>query len=309
MTLTTRLTGQTGESSMPYIDAPTRSIAVGDTAFAFRDLGPRSGVPLILLNHWGAVLDNFDPRIVDGLARAHRVIAIDYRGIGASGGTAPVTIDAMAQDVIALIHALGLPKVDLLGFSLGGFVAQDVVLKAPERVRRVILTGTGPAGGTGIEQVGRVSWPLMLKGLLTLRDPKTYLFFTSTANGRHAAKAFLQRLKERKVDRDKSPTPAALLRQLDAIKAWGRQTPQALDRIRIPVLIANGDNDIMVPTENSHDLARRIFDSHLVIYKDAGHGGIFQYHDEFVSTALAFLDGQHPATGTVSPLTTTETMK
>jgi len=274
---------------MPYIDTPTGSIDVRGITLAYRDLGPRDGVPLVLLNHWGAVLDNFDPRIVDGLARSHRVIATDYRGIGASGGTSPVTVDAMASDAIALVRALGFEKVDLLGFSLGGFVAQDIVLKAPDLVRRLILTGTGPAGGTGIAKVGAVSWPLMVKGLLTLRDPKTYLFFTSTANGRQAAKAFLERLKERKANRDKGPTPSAFLRQLKAIQAWGRQAPQDLGHIRIPVLIANGDNDIMVPTVNSHDMAGRIAGSQLVIYKDAGHGGIFQYHGEFVPKALAFL--------------------
>jgi pimeloyl-ACP methyl ester carboxylesterase len=110
-------------ASVRYIDAPNRSIRVGRTTFAFRDLGPQSGVPLVLLNHWGAVLDNFDPRIVDGLASKHRVIAIDYRGIGGSSGTAPVTVDEMAQDMIALIGALGFEKIDPLGFSLGGFVA------------------------------------------------------------------------------------------------------------------------------------------------------------------------------------------
>jgi hypothetical protein len=115
-----------------YIDAPTLSVNVGETNFVYRDIGPRSGVPLILLNHWGAVLDNFDPRIVDGLASKHRVITTNYRGIGASGGTAPVTIDEMARDAIALIRALGFEKVDLLGFSLGGFVAQDITLKAPD---------------------------------------------------------------------------------------------------------------------------------------------------------------------------------
>ncbi|MDY1241994.1 alpha/beta fold hydrolase [Pseudomonas aeruginosa] len=274
---------------MPYIDTPNRSIKVNGTAFAYRDLGPRSGVPLFLLNHWGAVLDNFDPRIVDGLAYRHRVIAIDYRGIGASGGTAPVTVGAMARDVVALIDALGFEKIDLLGFSLGGFVAQDIVLRAPGLVRRLILTGTGPAGGQGIEQVGSVSWPLIAKGLLTLSDPKTYLFFTSTANGRQAAKAFLARLKERKAGRDKGPTPSAFLRQLKAIKDWGRQAPQDLSRLRLPVLIANGDNDIMVPTVLSHDMARRIPRAQLVIYEDAGHGGIFQYHADFVSKALKFL--------------------
>lgn len=277
-------------SGTTYANAANLLIDVGGTAFAYRDLGPRSGVPLILLNHWGAVLDNFDPRIVDGLAGRHRVIATDYRGIGASGGTAPLTIDEMARDAIALIQALGFETVDLLGFSLGGFVAQDMVLKAPGLVRKLMLTGTGPAGGQGIDKVGAVSWPLIIKGLLTRRDPKYYLFFTSTANGRRAAKAFLERLKERKRNRDKDPTPVAFLRQLKAIKAWGRQAPQDLGSIRIPVLIANGDNDIMVPTVNSTDMARRIPDSQLVIYEDAGHGGIFQNQADFVSKALSFLN-------------------
>lgn len=280
---------QADQTGAGFTDTPNLSIDVGGTAFAYRDLGPRGGVPLVLLNHWGAVLDNFDPEIVDGLAKRHRVIAIDYRGIGASGGAAPVTIDEMARDAIALIGALGLPKVDLLGFSLGGFVAQDIALKAPHLVRRLILTGTGPAGGAGIERVGAVSWPLVLKGLLTLRDPKHYLFFTSTANGRQAAKAFLTRLKRRTTNRDKAPTMRAFLRQLRAIKAWGRQPPQDLGNLKIPVLVANGDHDIMVPTVNSNDMARRIPGAKLVIYPDAGHGGIFQFHDEFVAEALAFL--------------------
>lgn len=168
-------------------------------------------------------------------------------------------------------------------------MAQDVALNAPGLVRKLILTGTGPAGGAGIDRVGAISWPLILKGMLTARDPKTYLFFTATANGRRAAKDFLARLQERKADRDKGPTPRAFLRQLAAIKAWGRQVPQDLAGIGIPVLVANGDKDIMVPTANSRDMARRLPDAELVIYPDAGHGGIFQYHREFVSKALAFL--------------------
>lgn len=272
-----------------YIEAPTGLITAAGTRFAYREVGPRGGIPLVLLNHWGAVLDNFDPRIIDGLAARHHVIAVDYRGIGASGGSAPLTIDEMARDAIALIRALGHATVDLMGFSLGGMVAQDMVMKAPDLVRRLILTGTGPAGGEGIAKVGAVSWPLILRGLFTLRDPKTYLFFTATANGRSAAKAFIARTKERKTGRDKGPTPRAFVRQLKAIQAWGRQLPQDLSRIRIPVLVANGENDIMVPTSNSHDMARRIPGAKLVIYPDAGHGGIFQYHTQFVPTALAFL--------------------
>ncbi len=201
---------------------------------------------------------------------------------------------AAFSDLIRLnydvIRALGFDKVDLLGFSLGGFVAQEIALSAPDLVRRLVLTGTGPAGGAGIDCVWSVSWPLMLKGLFTLRDPKAYLFFTSTANGQQAARHFLQRLKERRTDRDKPATPIAFWRQLQAIVAWGRQPPHSLDRIRIPTLIANGDNDIMVPTAHSADLARRIANSHLIIYEDAGHGGIFQHHARFVASVTAFLD-------------------
>jgi pimeloyl-ACP methyl ester carboxylesterase len=272
-----------------YVEVPNRSISVDGVAFAYRDLGPREGVPLILLNHWGAVLDNFDPQIVDGLASKHRVIATDYRGIGGSGGKAPLTIAEMARDTIALIRRLGFEKVDLLGFSLGGFVAQDVALKAPGLVRKLILTGTGPAGGQDIEKVWAASWPLMIKGLLTLRDPKFYLFFTSSADGRRAAKAFLRRIKERKVDRDKAAAFGALMRQRKAIEAWGRQAPQDLGSIKIPVMVVNGETDIMVPTVNSTDLARRIPLAELVLYKDAGHGGIFQYYADFVVKALSFL--------------------
>jgi len=258
--------------------------------FAYRRLGPATGVPVILLNHWGAVLDNFDPRIVDGLAATRPVIAVNYRGVGASGGKAPLTVAEMAEDAIAVIRALGFDEVDLIGFSLGGFVAQDIVRKEPDLIRKVILAGTGPAGGEGIEQVGPVSWPLIIKGMLTFRDPKYYLFFTSAANSRRAAKDFLERLKERKADRDKPVSLTAFLRQLKAIKAWGKQAPQDLSVILKPILVANGDQDIMVPSSNSIDLARRLPNAELVLYQDAGHGGIFQYHETFVKKVLAFLE-------------------
>lgn len=276
-------------SVVRFVDAPNRTIRVSNTTFAYRELGQGSGVPLVMLNHWGAVLDNFDPRIMDGLAVKHRIIAVNYRDIGGSAGAAPLTIGEMASDMIALIGAFGHKQVDILGFSLGGMVGQDIVLKAPHLVRKLILAGTGPAGGVGIESVGPVSWSLMIKGLLTFRDPKIFLFFTSTANGRKAAKAFIERLREHKRARDKAPSVRALLRQLTAITAWGRQQPQDLASISIPVLVANGDNDIMVPTVNSHDMARRIPGAQLVIYEDVGHGGIFQNHADFVQKALSFL--------------------
>ena len=276
--------------ALSWKDAPTRSIAISNTTLVYRKLGTTNGVPLVMLNHWGAVLDNFDPRIVDGLAATRPVFAVNYRGVGGSSGQAPLTIADMAKDVIEAIRALGLKQVDLLGFSLGGFVAQEVVLKAPDLIRKVILTGTGPAGGEGIQNVGRVSTPLIIKATLTFRDPKFYLFFTASKTSRRAAKAFLARLKERKADRDKPITVAAFRRQLTAIEAWGKQEPQNLGVIHKPVLVANGDHDIMVPSRNSIDLARRLPNAELVLYEDAGHGGIFQYHEAFARKALAFLD-------------------
>ena len=171
----------------------------------------------------------------------------------------------------------------------GGGVTQDIALKAPSLVRKLILTGTGPAGGKDIDKVGAVSQPFIQKGMSAEKDPKFFLFFTSSDTGRQAAEDFLNRLQERKSDRDKDATLEVYLRQLQAIEAWGRQAPQDLGSINVPVLIANGDQDVMVPTENSHDLARRIPNAQLVIYEDAGHGGIFQNHADFVSKALAFL--------------------
>ncbi|NTA35800.1 alpha/beta hydrolase [Agrobacterium salinitolerans] len=270
---------------------PTQHVQALGTRFAYRRLGPATGVPVVLLNHWAANLDNFDPRLVEGLSADRPVYALDYRGIGTSSGKAPLAIKDMSRDMIAVIRALGLVQVDLIGFSLGGFVSQQILFDAPELVRRVILAGTGPAGGKGIVKVGAVSWPLIFKGLATFRDPKVFLFFTSSANSRRAANAFVARLRERKSDRDKTVGFGPMLRQLKAIKAWGLQPSQPLETIQQPVLVANGDHDIMVPRENSTDMAERIPHAKLVLYPDAGHGGIFQYHDAFLKEAKAFLAG------------------
>ena len=281
---------QPSRSPTLFQDAPTRSVNVGGAVFVYRELGPKTGVPVILLNHLGAQLDNFDPRIVDGIAATRRVIAFNNRGIGASGGTTPTTISAMARDAVACIKALGFAEGDLLGFSLGGFVAQEIVLTEPQLARKLILAGTGPAGGEGIDKVTPLTIVDMIKGALTFRDPKYYLFFTTTPNGHRAAKAFLKRLKERKNDRDKAISLSAFGAQLKAIKAYGQQAPQDLSAIRIPTLVANGDHDRMVPSSNTADLARRIPGAQLVIYEDAGHGGIFQNHADFVRKALSFLE-------------------
>ena len=282
-----------GDVSTSYAAAPTRTITVKGANFAYRELGPATGIPVIFLTHLAAVLDNWDPRVVEGIASQHRVITFDNRGVGASSGSTPNTIEAMAHDAVAFIRALGLEKVDLLGFSMGGMIAQLVAADEPQLVRKVILAGTGPAGGVGITKVTRLAHFDTLRGLLTLQDPKQFLFFTRTSNGRRAGKEFLARLKERTQDRDKAIAVRSYLAQLKAIHRWGKQSPADLSVIHQPVLVANGETDRMVPTKNSADLAERLPNAELVIYPDAGHGGIFQYHQKFVEQALAFLAENH----------------
>ncbi|MFI7708414.1 alpha/beta fold hydrolase [Nonomuraea sp. NPDC049480] len=272
-----------------YRHAPTQTLDVGGTSFAYRQLGAHTGVPVIFLNHLTGVLDNWDPRIVDGIAARHRVITFDNRGVGASQGRTPDSIAAMARDAIAFIKVMGFHQVDLLGFSLGGMVAQVIAEEEPKLVRRLILAGTGPAGGRGIDKVTSLTIRDTIKGALTFKDPKYYLFFTRTSNGQAAARQFLKRLQERTDNRDTAISLAAFRSQLKAIHAWGLQEPSDLMDIQQPVLVVNGDDDRMVPSSNSADLARRLPDAQLTLYPDAGHGGIFQYHEDFVKKALEFL--------------------
>lgn len=275
---------------MNFQHVKTQSVNVGGTAFFYRTLGENnSGIPIIFLNHLSATMDECDPRIMDRLASSHQIICFDNRGVGATKGTTPQTVSEMATDAIAFIKALGYQKVDLFGFSLGGFISQEILLREPELVRKAILAGTGPAGGEGISKVPGITYKDIFKAYLTFKDPKFYLFFNRNANGRKVAKEYLSRLKERKENRDEKLKLKHLQYQLNAIKAWGLQAPQDLSVIKQPVLIVNGDNDKMVPSSNSTALKNRIPNSEIILYKDAGHGGIFQYHKEFVKSALEFL--------------------
>jgi pimeloyl-ACP methyl ester carboxylesterase len=278
-------------STVTWKDVPTRTVDVGGTQFAYRELGADSDVPVVFLHHLTAVLDDWDPRVIDGIAAERRVIAFDNRGVGASGGSVPHTVEEMGRDAIAFIHALGLDKVDLIGFSLGGGVAQMVALQAPDLVRQMILAGTGPRGGEGIDEMTRIAAVAYLKAALTLKDPRNFLFFPRTPTGKRAAKDYLGRLKERTTGRDKRISLQARRAQLKAIRAAGKSAPDDLSRITQPVFVANGDHDLMVASSHSADMARRLPNARLTIYPDSGHGGVFQHHEEFVPAALAFLNG------------------
>ncbi|UXH80880.1 alpha/beta fold hydrolase [Roseateles amylovorans] len=271
-------------------NVPTQVLTAGGVDFAYRELGqPHGGTPVVFLGHLAAVLDNWDPRVMDGFAARHHLVAFDNRGVGASTGSPANTVEQMADDAITFIKAKGFQQVDLFGFSMGGMIAQEIALKEPQLVRKLILTGTGPAGGPGISTVAGVANLDLLRATFTGQDPKQYLFFTRTPGGIEAGKAFLNRLQERTAPRDKAIALGAYVAQLQALSAWGQKPPADLSLIRQPVLVANGSDDRMVPTRNSYDLAARLPHSELIVYPDAGHGGIFQYHEDFVPRALAFL--------------------
>jgi pimeloyl-ACP methyl ester carboxylesterase len=272
-----------------YAKAPVRSVTADGVTFSYRELGPTGGVPVVFFVHLAATLDNWDPRIVDPIAQHHHVIAFDNRGVGASTGKVPDTIEAMADDAYAFVTALGFEQIDIFSFSLGGMVAQALVVKHPELVRKLILTGTGPKGGKGIDKVAGPTYYDMVRAALTRSDPKEFLFFNRNEAGKAAGKAFVERLGERTQDRDAPMKVKGFQTQLKAIKTWGRGTPDDLSKITRPTLIANGDNDRMVPSVLSSDLHERIPGSELVIYPDSGHGAIFQHHDRFAPLAVEFL--------------------
>jgi pimeloyl-ACP methyl ester carboxylesterase len=270
-------------------DAVTRTVDVDGATFAYREIGPETGVPLVLLHHFTAVLDDWDPAVVDGLAAERRVIVFDQRGVGSSTGTTPDSVEAMGADAAAFVRALGLTQVDLLGFSLGGMVAQVVAQEHPELVRRIILVGTSPAGDAGPANILGVLQDAVQRATAAGKHPKHVLFFSPTASSQAAADAFLARLDERTADRDPAATDETIGAQVTALAKWEQGSPARLADVRRPVLVVNGDNDTMVPTISSFNLARLLPDARLSIYPDAGHGALFQHHELFVRQALDFL--------------------
>ncbi|MCR1783802.1 alpha/beta hydrolase [Nocardioides carbamazepini] len=272
-----------------WTTTPNKTVDVDGTSFAYRELGEPGGVPVVFLHHLTAVLDDWDPRVLDGVAAQHHVIAFDNRGVGGTGGRVPTGVAEMGADAIAFIRALGYEQVDLIGFSLGGGVAQMVALQAPDLVRRMVLAGTGPRGGGGIWKMPFIVGAAYTKAFLSRKDPRHFLFFPRTTAGKKAANAYFERLAERTSGLDKPISRQAGIAQVRAITSAGLHPADDLSQIKIPVFVANGDNDLMVASEHSKDMAARLPDSRLRIYPDSGHGGVFQYHHEFVPEVLEFL--------------------
>jgi pimeloyl-ACP methyl ester carboxylesterase len=286
----TTTNAQSDSAKYTYATVPTQFVEANGIKFAYRSYGKEGDIPVIYFNHLTANLDNCDPRIMDAIAAQRHIISFDYRGVGATTGKQGTSIPDMAKDAIAFIHALGYKQVDIVAFSMGGFITQELLLVEPQLVRKAILAGTGPRGGEGVSAVVGLTYKDIFKGLLTFRDPKFYLFFTQNKVGKVAARDFLKRLKERTENRDTKVKLSVLKAQLKAIETWGHDQPADLSVFKLPVFIANGDADRMVPTPNSYDMAKRFPNAQIKIYPNSGHGGIFQYHKEFIPQAIDFLN-------------------
>jgi len=273
--------------------AVTQLIDVKGTSFAYREFGPPSAIPLVFLHHLTATLDDWDPAVLDGVAATRRVIIFDNRGVGRSGGVTPDSVAAMARDAAAFLDAKGLKQVDLLGFSLGGFIAQVLAVTRPTLVRRLILVGTGPAGGEGISDVATILGDAMQKGAAQGKHPKSLLFFSPTSSSQRAGAEFLARLAGRKQDLDTPASNEAIQAQVKAIARWGAPSSASevdLGAIRQPALVVNGNHDVMVPTSHSIALFEKLDNAQLSLYPDSGHGALFQHSPSFVEQVSRFLE-------------------
>ena len=276
---------------MGYLTTKNRYLTVGKNQIAYRMIGKQSaGLPLVMLTHLAATLDEWDPKLLDLLAKDRQVVVLDLPGVGASQGKVGATISQMASQALAIIQALGFSKINLLGLSMGGMIAQELVKLKPSLVNRLVLAGTAPRGGKEVELVTRKTFLHMAKGLVNRVDPKRYIFYNHDQKGGQAALKVLKRMKARPaVAKDKPIKISSFLSQLKAIKRFGIAPAEDLNFITQKTLIVNGDNDLEVLTANSYELQAKIKNSRLLIYPNAGHGSIFQFADEFAKELEDFL--------------------
>lgn len=279
-------TASAGQSTLE--NAATQYIEANGIQFSYRAMGPQSGTPLIFLQHFTGTMDSWDPAVVNALAKTRPVVVFNNRGVGATNGAVADNIGQMTADAYAFIQALGYKQVDLLGFSMGGFVAQELAAQHPELVHKVILAGTTHQGGGNNlmkvlgEAFSRANAP----------DPRDYLFFSQSDAGKKAAGAFLSRVYARTKDRDPESGKEIADAHGKALIVWTSTPDQeykTLKAISQPVLVVTGSNDTMLSTEGSITLYKQLKNAQLVLYPDANHGSIFQYHDSFVNTADYFL--------------------
>jgi pimeloyl-ACP methyl ester carboxylesterase len=275
------------------LTAPTQFLQVGDQRYAYRRFGAGARLPLLFLQHFTGTLDNWDYAVTDTLAKDREVILFDNAGVGRSSGAVPTTIAGMAKHVLAFLDAIHLTRCDVLGFSLGGMIAQQMVQDRPAIFRRMILAASAPRGG---ELVMHLERPVLAK---PLSDPtlKGYqvlqkIFFAPTQTSQAAGAAFIERLMQRKQDREPPSGPEVAQAQMAAFREWDRFTAERfadLRNITHPTLVVNGVHDEMIPVRNSYWLAENLPNAMLLVYPDSGHGAIFQFHESFTRHTTAFL--------------------
>jgi pimeloyl-ACP methyl ester carboxylesterase len=278
--------------------APTRLLQGTHATYAYRRLGRGIRRPLLCLQHFTGTLDNWDPSVTDPLAVDREVILFDSAGVGRSTGTVPTTMTGMAIHALDFLDTLGLASCDVLGFSLGGMVAQQMAQDRPSIVHRMILVGTAPRGGEDIMHLEKPSLARhlgdpTLKGYAVLQK----IFFAPTSSSQAAGAAFIERLAERKEDLDLASGPDVAAAQVTAFREWERATGTGvadLGRITQPTLVVNGVRDEMIPVRNSYLLSESLPNAMLLVYPDSGHGSLFQFHDSFTRQAAAFLASDSP---------------
>ena len=261
--------------------------------YAYRRFGNQDGVPLVLMQHFRGSMDNWDTELLDTLAAEREVIAFNNAGVASTNGETPRSVQQMARDAIAFIEALNLEKVDVLGFSLGGFIAQEVALLKPDLVRKLVLAGTGPQGGPQMHR-----WRKDIADAARKPDAGAaellYIMFKLTPTSQAKGPEYLGRFMEREVDRDPPSSPATIEAQYDAVVEWGIPDHGKLQRlaaIEQPTFVANGDGDLMLPPRLSHLMAGLIPNAQIKIYPDSAHGFLWQHNKEFGSDVNRFLAG------------------
>jgi pimeloyl-ACP methyl ester carboxylesterase len=276
--------------------APTQFVKTRLETYAYRRFGRGTALPLVCLQHFTGTLDNWDPTVTDALAKGREVILFESAGLGRSTGEVPNTIPEMTQHFLAFADALGLSELDLLGFSLGGMVAQQAALERPSLIRKMLLVGTAPEGGEDImhlekPELKRILEDPNIQGLQRLVG----LFFAPSESSQAAGRAFVARLAARKAEWEPISGPKVAQAQIAAFRAWERVDGDRfakLRRIAQPCLVVNGIFDNMIPVRNSYMLGENLPNAMLLTYPDSGHGSLFQFHDSFVRQASLFLDSE-----------------